>query len=50
MSMEYTRRWGLSSGGDQEQLFLGDQTNLNFLGEFIQATGGDFDVIVNDDG
>lgn len=31
-------------------VFLGDQTNLNFLGEFIQATGGDFDVIVNDVG
>jgi hypothetical protein len=34
--------------GGRRRVFIGDQMDVSFLGEFVAETGGDFDVVIDD--
>ncbi|UKZ73869.1 hypothetical protein TrVFT333_001523 [Trichoderma virens FT-333] len=48
--VECTHRWAELQWRPGTTVFLGDQGDPDFLEDFIEATGGEFDVILDDGG
>ncbi|KIM98372.1 hypothetical protein OIDMADRAFT_167198 [Oidiodendron maius Zn] len=48
--VECTHRWAELQWIPGTTVFLGDQADLSFLDKFIETTGGNFDVIIDDGG